>query len=82
MQFPWVKPDLSNPADQGVNWTLGDFIVMGILLFGMGSIFVLAARRVAKKHRFAVGLIVIAALLLVWTHLAVGIVDSWPLAGK
>ena len=57
-------------------------IIMGTLLFGMGSIFVLIARKVTKKNRLAVGLAVLAVLLLLWIHLAVGIVDSWPLAGS
>lgn len=82
MQFHLVKPDPSNPADMGVNWTLFDFIVMGILLFGMGSLFVFLARKVQKKHRLIVGLAVLAAFLLLWVHLAVGIVDTWPLAGS
>jgi hypothetical protein len=65
-----------------VDWKLGDFIIMGTLLFSMGSIFVFTARKVEKKHRIAVGLAVFAALLLIWVHLAVGIVDTWPLAGS
>jgi hypothetical protein len=60
-----------------VNWTLLDFATMGALLFGMGSMFVLAARKVDKKHRVAVGIAFAAALLYLWAELAVGIFTTW-----
>lgn len=62
-------------------WTLFDYIVMGILLLSMGSIFVLAARKFSN-NRILVGIIVASIFLAIWVHLAVGIVDSWPLAGS
>jgi hypothetical protein len=55
-----------------VAWTFSDFVVAGMLLFGAGSLFVLAARR-ATKYRALVGLAVGAALLYVWAELAVGV---------
>lgn len=60
-----------------VNWTPGDFIVMGILLFGMGSLFVLTARMIDKKFRVAIGMMFIAALLWLWAELAVGVFTNW-----
>lgn len=56
-----------------VNWGVADFAVMGVLLFGAGSTFVLAARRVPPKYRLAVGALVVAAFLYVWAELAVGV---------
>jgi hypothetical protein len=82
MQFNWVKPDPQNPADKGVNWTLLDFVVMGILIFGISSTFVLVARATPRKYRVFIGAGFLAAFLLIWAHLAVGIVDTWPFAGS
>jgi hypothetical protein len=65
-----------------VDWKLGDFVIMGILLFGMGSLFVSVARVVPRKYRLLTGLAFLAAVLIIWVHLAVGIVDTWPLAGS
>ena len=65
-----------------VDWSIEDFITMGILLFGMGSLFVGIARVVPSKYRVLAAIACTAALLLLWAHLAVGIVDTWPLAGS
>jgi len=56
-----------------VNWGIADFIVMGALLFGAGSIFILVARKVPRRHWIAVGVAVGVAFLYVWAELAVGI---------
>jgi hypothetical protein len=82
MQFNWVKPDPSNPNDRGVDWSLGDFVVMGILIFGAASLFVAIARITPAKYRLLIAIAVLVAFLLIWAHLAVGIVDSWPFAGS
>jgi hypothetical protein len=55
-----------------VTWTGSDFVVAGALLFGAGSLFVLAARR-ARKYWPVIGLVFLAALLYVWAELAVGV---------
>lgn len=65
-----------------VDWKLGDFTVMGILLFGAGSLFIVIARATPRKYRALIGIAVLAAVLITWIHLAVGIVDTWPLAGS
>ena len=65
-----------------VNWGAEDFIAMSILLFGMGSLFVGIARVTPRNYRVLVGAACVAVLFLFWVHLAVGIVDTWPLAGS
>lgn len=59
-----------------VNWTTIDFVVMGILLLGAGSLFVLVSRRSPRKRRVAIGVGIAAAFLFVWAELAVGIFTS------
>ena len=59
-----------------VNWSIADFVVMSLLLFGMGSLFVLISRKTAKKHRVYLALIFLVAFLYIWAELAVGVFTS------
>ncbi len=60
-----------------VNWSLLDFIVMGILLFGAGFTYVLISKvSDSMAYRTAIGVAVVAGLLLIWVNLAVGIIGS------
>lgn len=77
MKFDWVKPDQSNPADQGLNWTVADFIIMGTLLFGAGSIFVLVARIIPRQYRVFLGIAILLLFLWLWAELAVGLFTNW-----
>ena len=56
-----------------VRWDEADFITMGLLLFGTGSLFVVTARKVAPGRRVFVGVMFLAAFLYVWAELAVGV---------
>jgi peptidoglycan/LPS O-acetylase OafA/YrhL len=64
-----------------VEWNLTDFIIVGALLIGAGLIFEFVRPRVAGKYRWLVAAVVVAAVLLVWTELAVGVLGT-PIAGS
>lgn len=71
-------PLISMQFSSEMNWDETDFIVIGALLFGAGSFFVLVARHVTlTSHRILVGLMVLAAVLFLWAELAVGIFTNW-----
>ena len=56
-----------------VNWDLTDFIVMGFLLFTMGSLFVLISRKMHPKNRVVIGALLVLIFIYIWAELAVGI---------
>jgi len=56
-----------------VNWDIADFIVMGILLFGTGSIYVFVARKLPRKFWIAIGVVFAVTFIYVYAELAVGI---------
>lgn len=60
-----------------VHWSVMDFVVLGLLLFGTGAVFVLAARKVPQKYWPDLGALVAAAFLYVWAELAVGIFTNF-----
>ncbi|MDD2730972.1 MAG: hypothetical protein PHW33_02505 [Candidatus Portnoybacteria bacterium] len=57
----------------GWDWMPGDFLVMGVLLFGTGLAVDFSIRKIANPaHRLIAVSAVIIAFLLVWVELAVG----------
>ncbi|QDK80589.1 hypothetical protein EXU85_19050 [Spirosoma sp. KCTC 42546] len=76
--IPFIAMQFTNE----VNWTLSDFVVAGVLLFGTGLLIELVLRTVTTaKHRIALCAVILVALLLIWIELAVGIFGS-PIAGS
>lgn len=64
-----------------VVWTLSDFVIAGILLFGTGFAYIWVTRVLATVgdstfYRAAVGLALFSGLFLIWSNLAVGIIGS------
>jgi hypothetical protein len=60
-----------------VVWDGTDFAVMGAMLLGACGAYELAARSTGNMaYRAAVGIAIVAAFILVWMNLAVGIIGS------
>lgn len=60
-----------------VKWSALDFIVAGMLLLSTGLACELVIRKVKKEHyRIIICLIILAAFLVIWLELAVGIFDT------
>lgn len=58
-------------------WSLYDFILAGVMLFGSGSIFVLISRKSESVlFKSALGLMLASALFLLAANIAVGIIGS------
>lgn len=60
-----------------INWSLSDFIAMGILLLGLGFTCEFIFRKITNKT-YKLGLIalIVIVFLLIWIELAVGIFNS------
>ncbi|MCX6170708.1 MAG: hypothetical protein NTX65_15310 [Ignavibacteriales bacterium] len=64
-----------------VSWTVLDFVVAAILLLGTGLMCEFVIRKINKiKYRIAICVVLLAALLLIWAELAVGIFGT-PFSG-
>ena len=58
-------------------WSLYDFLLAGVMLFGTGSAYVLVSRQSGSViYKAAVGLALASGLFLVFANLAVGIIGS------
>ena len=68
-----LVPLLAMQFTTEVQWDETDFIVMGVLVFGIASTFVLVARKASCKYRALIGLTFLLAFLYIWAELAVGI---------
>lgn len=76
--LPLIAMQFSNE----VNWKGGDFLIMGVLLYGTGLSCELVMRKVkGRGKRFLVCGIVLIMLFIVWAELAVGVFGT-PLAGR
>lgn len=76
--IPFVAMQFTNE----VNWSLMDFVMAGILLFGTSLVIELVLRKVkSTKHRLLISGIILLLLFLLWAELAVGIFGS-PIAGN
>lgn len=66
-----------------VNWDLADFLVAGFLLASTALIYEITTWNIKKiNHRVAIGIILLAVLLLIWADLAVGIFNIPGFSGS
>lgn len=60
-----------------INWSLADFIIIGVLLAGVGVAYQLVMTGLNNNTRQAViGIVFAVTLILIWVELAVGIFGS------
>lgn len=69
--------DRAKAPGDGWHWSPLDFVVMGALLFIAGLAYEFLSRRLATRpQRMAIGLAILAVVLLIWVELAVGAVSQ------
>ncbi len=78
LTIPFIGMQFTNE----VNWSISDFAIMGVLLFGTGALIELTLRMVKTTgNRLIVCAVLAILFLLTWAELAVGIFGS-PFAGN
>ena len=78
-----LVPLIAMQVTNEVNWSLPDFVVMGILLFGTGLMCELVMRKVKRtSYRLALVGTILIVFLLIWAELAVGIFGTPFAAGS
>lgn len=66
----------------GWDWDVRDFTIMSVLLSFVGVGLATATCTAISLQRRILGFVFVGFLVLLYIHLAVGIVDTWPLAGS
>lgn len=80
--FLLLIPFIAMQFTSDVNWSLSDFIIMGMLLLLTGATIELVLRKVKKmEHRIALCAAILITFFLIWVELAVGIFGT-PFAGS
>jgi hypothetical protein len=80
--FILMVPLVAMQFTKEVNWTLSDFLIMGILLFATVFTIDFVLKKVKTfKSRLILVFGILALLILIWAELAVGIFGS-PFAGS
>lgn len=66
----------------GWDWHIFDYIVVGVLLVGAGWGLAYATSAGATNRRRVIGLAIVGLFIVLYVHVAVGVVDWLPLAGS
>lgn len=76
--IPFIAMQFTNEVD----WSVSDFAIMGVLLYGTGLLCELVLRKVKSvQNRILICVAIVVAFLLIWAELAVGIFGT-PFAGS
>lgn len=67
---------------EGWDWKAPDYIIIAVLLTGVGFALAAATNREFSLSRRVIAIACAGLIFVLYVHLAVGIVDSWPLAGS
>lgn len=74
----WLLPLVAMRFDSGVNWSAGDFVVLGVLLLATCSALELASALFrSRRARVGAGIAVVLGFLWLWAELAVGVFTDW-----
>lgn len=74
LALPWIAMRLEAP---GVDWSGGDFLIMGIMLAGACGLYEAATRMSGNLfYRAGAAVAVLTGFLTVWSNLAVGIIGN------
>ena len=66
-----------------VDWSAADFIIMGLLIFGTGSSYVLITRHMPQLvFKLAMAMAIGSTFFMIWANLAVGLIGSGAHAGN
>lgn len=67
-------PFIAMQFSTGVDWSSGDFLIMGVLLLSTGIACEIVMRKIKKiEHRIALCAGILIVLFLIWAELAVGV---------
>lgn len=70
-------PFIAMKFSEDMVWTLSDFILAGIMIFGTGLTYTLVTRKSEEiVYRVAVGFALFTGLFLIWSNIAVGLIGS------
>jgi nitrate/nitrite transporter NarK len=73
----FLIPLIGNYTIAGWHWSLFDFIFIGILLCSLGSTYALGIQKTnSLYYKTAIGIALVAVLLLIWINGAVGIIGD------
>lgn len=75
LMIPLIAMQFSTEVD----WSAFDFLIMGILLFCTGAVFVLLTRQASNMvYRAGMAGAIGTTLLMIWSNIAVGLIGAGP----